>query len=180
MKQDRKFKLEVVSVRLVKDAPVYSDHKIHSPLDAVDVVGGLLCEMDREVMCVLNLKVDGTPINCNIVSMGTVNATLAHPREMFKASILSNAANMMMLHNHPGNQLQPSQADIKITDRMLHLTQLMDIPLLDHIIVGTDTSRYFSFKEKGMITISAKDYVTDYRQLNFFEMGTVAEPGKAR
>ena len=99
------FKLEVVSIRLVKDAPLFSDHKIISPADAVEVVGDFLCEMDREVMCIINLKSDGTPINCNIVSMGAVNQTIAEPRELFKASILSNAVQMLMMHNHPSGNL---------------------------------------------------------------------------
>jgi len=62
------FELEVVSIRLVKDAPICSGHPITKPEDAVELVGKYLCEMDREVLCVINLKTDGTPINCNIVS----------------------------------------------------------------------------------------------------------------
>ena len=105
MPKKNPFKLEVVSVRLVKDAPLFSDHRITSPQDAVKVVGDFLCEMDREVLCVINLRADGTPINCNIVSMGAVNQTIAEPRELFKASILSNAVQMLMMHNHPSGNL---------------------------------------------------------------------------
>jgi len=119
------FKLEVVSVRLVRDAPLFSDHKIISPADAVKVVGDFLCEMDREVLCVINLKSDGTPINCNIVSIGAVNQSIAEPRELFEASILSNAAQMIIVHNHPSGSLEPSKIDIMLTDRMLKLTDLM-------------------------------------------------------
>ena len=91
---DRKnpFSLDVVSVRLVKDAPVMSGHPITSPEDAVLLLGKHLCEMDREVVCVINLKADGTPINCHFASIGTLDQAMAHPREIFKASILSNAA----------------------------------------------------------------------------------------
>ena len=77
MQEQEPFKLEVVSIRLVKDAPLFSDHKIISPADAVEVVGDFLCEIDREVMCIINLKSDGTPINCNIVSIGAVSQTIA-------------------------------------------------------------------------------------------------------
>lgn len=63
-------------------------------------VGKYLCEMDREVLCVINLKTDGTPINCNIVSIGAIDETVAHPREIFKSSILCNASRMMLVHNH--------------------------------------------------------------------------------
>ena len=81
--------------------------------------------MDREVLCVINLKSDGTPINCNIVSIGAVNQSIAEPRELFEASILSNAAQMIIVHNHPSGSLEPSKIDIMLTDRMLKLTDLM-------------------------------------------------------
>ena len=81
------YKLDVVSIRLVKDAPLYSGHPIKNPLDAVSLVGEQLCEMDREVLCVINLCSDGKPINCSFVSVGTVNESLAHPREIFKSTV---------------------------------------------------------------------------------------------
>lgn len=138
MQEQEPFKLEVVSVRLVKDAPLFSDHQLTSPKDAVKVVGDFLCEMDREVLCVINLKSDGTPINCNIVSIGAVNQTIAEPRELFKASILSNAAQMLMMHNHPSGSLEPSRQDVMMTNRILDLSELIGIRLVDHIIVGND------------------------------------------
>lgn len=99
------FELEVVSIRLVKDAPICSGHPIKKPEDAVELVGKYLCEMDREVLCVINLKTDGTPINCNIVSIGAIDETVAHPREIFKSSILCNASRIMLVHNHPSSNL---------------------------------------------------------------------------
>ena len=95
------YKLDVVSIRLVKDAPLYSGHSIKRPLDAVTLVGEQLCEMDREVLCVINLCSDGKPINCSFVSVGALDQTVAHPREILKTSILSNAAKIMLIHNHP-------------------------------------------------------------------------------
>jgi len=94
------FQLDVVSVRLVRDAPLFSEQKITSPESAIAVVGEFLCEMDREVVCVINLKSDGTPINCNFASMGAINQAIVEPRELFKSAILSNAAQMIMVHNH--------------------------------------------------------------------------------
>jgi DNA repair protein RadC len=174
------FKLEVVSVRLVRDAPLFSDHRIISPADAVKVVGDFLCEMDREVLCVINLKSDGTPINCNIVSMGALNQTIAEPRELFKTSILSNAAQMIIVHNHLNSTLEPSKQDTMITDRMLKLTDLMGIMLIDHVIVGGDNSKYFSFHQKGMMEHPKIDFYTDYESLDFGNAPTVAEKRKAR
>lgn len=66
----------------------------------------------------INLRTDGIPINCNFVSMGAVNETIAHPRELFKSSILSNATSMLIVHNHPSGNLQSSKFDTMMTDRM--------------------------------------------------------------
>ena len=144
-------RLEVVSVRLVKDAPILSEHKIESPEDAVAVLGDILCELDREAVCVINLKADGTPINCHFASMGSINQSIISPREIFKSSILSNAESMILVHNHPSGSLYPSKEDIEVTGRMIELCRLMGIPLSDHIIVGGDNREYFSMCEKGMM-----------------------------
>lgn len=157
MSEKKKFKLEVVSIRLVRDAP----------LDAVDVIGKQLCEMDREVLCIINLKSDGTPINCHFASIGDMKQTLANPREMFKASILSNAANIILLHCHPSGLLWPSKEDTILTDKIIKLCRLMGIPLLDHIIVGGDNSEYFSFKEKGILSNAHFVLQDDYHALDF-------------
>lgn len=180
MKKHNPFELEVVSVRLVKDAPLFSDHKIISPEDAIKIVGDFLCEMDREVLCIINLKTDGSPINCSIVSIGAVNQTIAEPRELFKASILSNAAGMIIVHNHPSSDLTPSKADTILTDRMLKLTELMGIKLMDHIIVGGNNSRYFSFREKELLNYPEIHFSADYGTLDFGSMAIAAEKGKAR
>lgn len=182
MQGQEPFKLETVSVRLVKDAPLFSCHKVKTPADAVKLVGDFLCEMDREVVCVINLKPDGTPINCSIVSIGAVNQAMAEPRELFKASILSNSADMVMVHNHPSGSLEPSKMDTMITDRMLILAGLMGITLHDHVIVGGDNTQYFSFREKGLVQYQCMDsYLsTDYKTLDFEKTAIVAERGKAR
>lgn len=177
MPRKNEFKLNMVSVRLVKDAPVYSDHRIVSPEAAVDVMGDLLCEMDREVVCVINLKSDSTPINCSIVSIGAINQTIAHPREMLKTSILANAANIILMHNHPSGTLEPSREDTMLTDRMIQVCSLIGIPLLDHIIVGGDNGKYFSFKEKGVMTNPMVSYNADYHRIEFGE-AVVAEKSK--
>jgi len=180
MPRKNEFKLDVVSVRLVKDAPVLSEHKIVTPEDAVDVVGKFLCGMDREVVCVVNLKGDNTPINFHIASIGTVNQAMAHPRELFKASILSNAVNIILLHCHPSGNLHPSKEDTMLTDRMIKLSELIGIPLLDHIIVGGDNREYFSFKEKGLMKNPSIVLNTNYETLNFPPASRVAEKGRSR
>lgn len=180
MEEQKPFQLEVVSVRLVRDAPILSDRKIQKPEDAIAVVGEVLSEMDREVVCIINLKADGTPINCNFVSMGAVNQAMAEPREIFKSAILSNAVSMIMVHNHPSGNLEPSRADTIMTDRILKLSHMAGIPLIDHVIVGGDNTKYFSFKEKDMMKIPDVTLTQDYHYLDFEDKAMVAEKGRSR
>lgn len=174
------FRLDVVSVRLVREAPIFSEQKITSPESAIAVVGEFLCEMDREVMCIINMKSDGTPINCNFASMGAVNQAIVEPRELFKSAILSNAASMIMVHNHPSGNLEPSKDDTMITDRILKLSGLLGIPLIDHVIVGGDNSSYFSFKEKELLKMPKVTFTQNYQYLDFGVSAMVAEQGRSR
>lgn len=174
------FALDVVSVRLVRDAPILSETEISNPKDAVRLVGQELCDMDREVVCVINLKADNTPINCQFASVGALDYSMAHPRELLKAGILSNAAGIILCHNHPSGNLLPSETDVRLTDRMQQLCVLVGIPLVDHVIVGGDNSRYFSFHEKGLVKNPQWEYQTDYRRLEWDSPAEVAERGGRR
>ena len=177
MEQENDFALEVVSVRLVRDAPILSETEINAPEDAVRLVGQELCDMDREVVCVINLKADQTPINCNFASVGALNYSMAHPRELLKSSIMSNAAGIILCHNHTSGKLLPSETDVRLTDRMQQICELVGIPLMDHVIVGGDNSRYFSFKEKGLVKNPCMAYQSDYRHLEWDSPAKVAEKG---
>ena len=180
MGKENDFALEVVSVRLVRDAPILSGTEINTAEDAVRLVGEELCDMDREVVCVINLRADRTPINCHFASVGVLDYSLAHPRELLKTGILSNAAAMILCHNHPSGNLLPSEDDVKLTDRMQQVCGLVGIGLLDHVIVGGDNSQYFSFKEKGLVKNPKREYQTDYRQLEWDSPAEVAERGGRR
>lgn len=169
-------KLDVVSIRLVKDAPILSEKAICNPQDAIELLGKHLADMDREVLCIINLKSSGVPINCNFISMGAVDQTIAHPREIFKSCILTNTASVLLLHNHPSGRLVPSKEDCMLTDRMLKLCDLIGIPLLDHVIVGGENEGYFSFKEKEMLTFEKNKYLVDYKNIDFPQVSVAEEP----
>ena len=179
MTEKNDFKLDVVSIRLVKEAPIYSEQSFNRPEEVAAVMGECMCQFDREVVCVVNLSSDLKPINVHFASVGSLNEAMAHPRELFKSSILSNAASMMLIHCHPSGNIFPSKADTMMTDRMNKLCELIGIPLLDHIIVGGDNRAFFSFKEKGMIDNPRITLSTDYRNLDI-KSPLVAEQGKAR
>lgn len=175
------FKLDVVSVRLVQDTPLYAEVEIHSPEDAIALVGEAIVDMDREIVCVINLRSDGKPINCNFASVGAVNYSMAHPRELLKTSVLSNAATMLLVHNHPSGRLIPSRDDVMMTDRMRKIGELIGIPLLDHIIVGGRNKKYYSFKEKGMVESAGLNLATEPSQIHWGDTRLIAErSGKAR
>lgn len=173
------FGLDVVSVRLVKDAPLYSERPFTNPYEAVAVLGDTMCEFDREVVCVVNLRADLKPINVNFVSIGALNEAMLHPREVLKASILSNAASILLVHSHPSGNLIPSKSDTMVTDRMISLCSLLGIDLIDHVIVGGDNREFFSFKEKGIIDNPKITLTTDYHNISF-KQAMVAENGKSR
>ena len=141
-------KLEQVAIRMVEEPPLYSKEPMNNPDAAIRVMNEFLSQMDRELFCIVNLQADLTPINMNIVSVGSLNEALINPREIFKSAILSNAHSMMLIHNHPSGNLTPSTSDIQTTARMQELGELMGISLVDHIITGRD-GNYYSFRDKG-------------------------------
>ena len=158
--------LSQVSIRLVQESPLLSDESINTPEQAVKVLGEWLEGMDRELVCVLNLQADLKPINMNIVSMGALNEAQVHPREVMKSAILSNAACMMLLHNHPSGSLKPSKEDVKVTDMMHQVGNLLQIPLVDHIIIGKN-KQFYSIRDQEDYDIPKPSYISDINQLKW-------------
>ena len=180
MMDNSKCKLNLVSVRLVKDAPIMSAKPILNPIDAVELVGKEMCELDREVCVVINLKASGVPINCHIASMGAVDTALCHPREILKTAILSNAVKVVLVHNHPSGHLQPSNTDVMITDRLARACEEMGIPLVDHIIVGGNNTDYFSFAAKDIMPFPKIEYETDYNKIELEGVMVAEEQSPSR
>lgn len=153
----KKYELEQVSVRLVKDAPLLSETAISSPEAAVQVLGDAFSDYDREVLGVVHLRSDKVPINMTIASIGSLNQSISHPRELLKAAFLSNADSILLFHNHPSGKVTPSREDIAITARMQQLCMLAGIPVIDHIILGKDQT-YYSFREKKTLPMDEMHY----------------------
>ena len=157
---NEKYGLDQVSVRMIRETPLYSNEEIQNPQDAIRILGDAFKDYDREVVGVVHLRSDNVPINMTIVSMGCLNQSIVHPREMLKAAFLSNAAAIMMFHNHPSGSLEPSREDIAITNRMQQLCTMAGIPVVDHIILGQNNF-YYSFREKGVLPMDDIRYSTD-------------------
>lgn len=142
-------RIQIVSLKMVRESTIlYEVRKISSPKDAAGLGQRFLEEADREQVIVCCLDNKNVPINLNVVSMGTLNTSLIHPREVFKTAIMSNAASIVLFHNHPSGDPEPSQEDISITKRIADAGTLMGIELLDHIIIGLE-GRYLSLREHG-------------------------------
>ena len=162
------YKLDKVAIRMVKEPPLYSDKPMNDPESAIELMRDVLKEYDREVLCIVNLKANLVPINLNICSMGIVDGSVAHPREILKSAILSNAASVILMHNHPSGNLNPSKEDIALTDRMQQIFKLMGIGIVDHVILA-DGDRYFSFREHGYMNIGEPHYTREISEVNLKE-----------
>ena len=136
-----------VRLKLVEGNGVYSDKPITNPEEAISVMADVMAGLDREEVCVINLDSKGHPINFNVVSIGTLNSSFVSGRELFKSAILSNAASMILLHNHPSSELQMSQSDRMVTEKMMYASLFLDIEILDHVIVAGRTGDTLSIRE---------------------------------
>jgi DNA repair protein RadC len=108
---------------------------------------------DVENMVVIALNTRRAAIGFEIISTGTLDTLLVHPREIFKGLIVMNAAAFILAHNHPSGEPSPSEADIKVTRDLMQASQLMKIELLDHVILGKSTAEraksWASLRELG-------------------------------
>ena len=119
------------------------------PEDAADYAMPRFRYEDREHFAVILLNVKNHILSMPVISVGSLTASVVHPREVFKAAIQQAAASIILVHNHPSGDPTPSKEDIEVTARMVQVGRVMDIPVLDHIILGNDN--YISLKEKGVI-----------------------------
>lgn len=141
-------RVDIVKIQMVKEGSLlYKNRTVHSPQNGFDLMKQFLGDVDREHFIVMCLDTKNQPTALNICHIGCLNSALVHPREVFKPAILSNAASIMVGHNHPSGNPEPSEADIKMTRRLEEAGDLMGIRLLDHLIIGEDT--YISLKERG-------------------------------
>lgn len=177
MSSSKPYKLDQVGIRMVKEPPLYSSEPVNSPGAAVRLMSETLKGYDREVLAVVNLRNDLRPINMNVVSIGTLNQSLAHPREILKSIVLSNAGSVMLFHNHPSGNLTPSQEDISLTDRMAKICELLGTPIVDHIIIGND-DRYYSFRENRILQVPALEYARDVSDLHLGAESVSESPAK--
>lgn len=135
--------------RRIAALPEKQKLKITSPETIFQKYGPLRSVLKKEIFSVLLLNSANILLREYKVSEGTLNASLVHPREVFNPAITEHAASVILMHNHPSGETIPSSEDRSITYRLVDAGKLLDIPVLDHVIVGENS--YFSFKEEGLI-----------------------------
>jgi DNA repair protein RadC len=131
-----------------------SNQKIDSPELVNELVGAEMRMLRKESLRVILLDTRYHLIRIQEVSTGSVNESIAHPREIFHPAVASSAYAVIVVHNHPSGDTSPSQADHSLTRRLAEAAELLQIKLLDHIIIGAPANRsggYFSFKEAGVL-----------------------------
>ncbi len=127
----------------------YSKKKITSPEDLAELFIPLLRDEVKEKFIVVCLNSSNQIIKYETISVGNLNSSVVHPREVFKVAIDNNSANIFLLHNHPSGNTEPSKEDISITKRLVEAGKIMDINIFDHLIIAGD--KFTSFVEKRII-----------------------------
>lgn len=122
---------------------------IRSSQDAASILREFIGNEDREHLVVMMLSTKNKVNAIHTVSIGSLNASIVHPREVFKAAIVANAASVILGHNHPSGDPNPSREDIAVTKRLADVGNVVGIELLDHVIVGDE--KFYSLKERGQM-----------------------------
>lgn len=143
-------RIDIVSLKMVKENSIlYSNRVISSPADSAEIIRDFIENSDREQMIMCCLDTKNQPTSISIVSIGSLNSAIIHPREVYKTAILSNASSIIIAHNHPSGNPDPSHEDITLTNRLDEAGKIIGIKLLDHLIIGY--GNFYSFKEEGML-----------------------------
>lgn len=165
------YQLQEVNVRLClkEGAVLYSTAPLSHPEAARDVMRDVLKDLDREMVCVVNLDIKMKPINYNVVSIGSIDQSMVPIQNVYKSSILSNAASIMLLHNHPSGDVSPSSPDFDVTKKLIEAGKLMGIPVIDHLIIGGMNGDIYSFRTEN------PELFTGAPDLEFIRNNVVAE-----
>lgn len=126
-----------------------NEYKITKPKDAADYIMEDMRYLDKEYLKIIILNTKNIVTSVKDVSIGSLNSSIVHPREVFKEAIKNSSASIIICHNHPSGDPTPSSEDINVTNRLKESGKLLGIDVLDHIIIGNGV--YVSLKEKGIL-----------------------------
>lgn len=138
-----------LSRRILSQSKWFSEKKITNPGEVAEIFIPLLKDELKEKFIVVCLNSANKIIKHEIISVGNLNSSVVHPREIFKAAIENSSASIILLHNHPSGNPDPSKEDIAITKKLVEAGKLLNIPVFDHLIVAGNN--FTSFVEKRLI-----------------------------
>ncbi len=142
--------ISLVDTIIVKKSDIFFKHsKLLNAKDAADLGFLLLKDADREKLFVVSLNSQNEPIAIYLAAIGTVDNVIVSPREIFKFAILSLAYSIIIYHNHPLTNPEPTSEDLKITELLKKSGEILNIPLMDHIIIGENN--FISLKATGLL-----------------------------
>ena len=142
--------VKAYSVQLVRDSSVKVETRLADSSEKIaPIVRAYIGETPKEHFVVLFMDARNRIIGINTASVGPLNASLCHPREVFQAAILASAAGIVVSHNHPSGDPTPSPEDREVTRRLVRAGEILGIPLLDHVIVTADS--FYSFRTQGLL-----------------------------
>lgn len=137
-----------LSRRILSQPKWLSERKITSPQDVAEMFIPILRDENKEKFFVVCLNSANKIIKHELISVGNLNSSVVHPREIFKVAIDNSSASIILIHNHPSGNPEPSNEDIRITKKMVETGKIMNIPVFDHLIIAGET--YTSFVEKRL------------------------------
>lgn len=144
----------IVRLCLVREErSLYGMEQLSGPEDAAQMVRPLFAMADREMMVVVSITTKMEPLALEIVAIGGINSCIVDIRNLFKHSLLNNAAGILCFHNHPSGNCEPSQQDCEVTQRIHQAGEILGIELIDHIILGEEEC--YSFRKHGQIASAA-------------------------
>ncbi len=123
--------------------------RIQAARDVYEYMSGRIPDEMKEHLFVLHLNTKNQIIKSELVAVGTLNASLIHPREVFKSAIRESSNAIILVHNHPSGDVEPSNADRQVTELLKKASAIIQIDLLDHIIIGK--TGWFSFRESCLL-----------------------------
>ncbi|MCQ6962828.1 RadC family protein [Methanolobus chelungpuianus] len=123
--------------------------KIRSPADVYSLLYPKMREQKRERLVALLLDTKNQVLREEVISIGSLNANIVHPREVFKAALMESCASVILSHNHPSGDPTPSREDIAVTEKLVEGGKLLGIDVLDHVVIGE--GKYVSLKDEGFV-----------------------------
>lgn len=142
----------------VKEAP----RRISLPSEAAQIFRSILSFEDEIDQCkehfwAIGLNIQHVVLYIDLVTLGTLSNSLVHPREVFRMAIFKAASSILVGHNHPSGDVQPSMKDRQVTRNLWQAGNILDIPVIDHVIIANGNDKYFSFEDKGHLIKYARE-----------------------